>query len=130
MDERAEPTARGDDAATADERARPRFPDYRFTLANERTYLAYVRTALALVAAGLAVAQFIRQPQLKALSLGLSVVLTVLGLVVAVLGFTRWRTTEDAMHRDEPLPPLRIPVLVSAGLVVAGLAALVIVVLG
>ncbi|MGH3375499.1 MAG: YidH family protein [Actinoallomurus sp.] len=121
---------RTDEAATPEERTRPRFPDYRFTLANERTYLAYVRTALALDAAGLAVAQFIRQPQIKALSLGLSVVLTVLGLVVAVLGFARWRSAEGAVHRDEPLPPLRIPVLVSAGLVVAGLAALVIVVLG
>lgn len=120
IDERAEPGGR----------TRPRFPDYRFTLANERTYLAYVRTALALVAAGLAVAQFIRQPQIKALSLGLSVVLTVLGLAVAVLGFARWRAAEGAVHRDEPLPPLRIPVLVSVGLVVAGLAALVIVVLG
>lgn len=109
---------------------RARFPDYRFTLANERTYLAYVRTALALVAAGLAVAQFIRQPQIKTLSLGLSVVLTVLGLVVALLGFVRWRAAESAVHRDEPLPRLRIPMLVTVGLVVAGLAALVIVVLG
>jgi putative membrane protein len=121
---------RADEATRPEQRAKPRFPDYRFTLANERTYLAYVRTALALVAAGLAVAQFIRQPQIKMLSLGLSVVLTVLGLVVAVLGFARWRSTEGAMHRDEPLPPLRIPVLVSVGLVVAGFAALVIVVLG
>ena len=28
-------------------------PDYRFTLANERTYLAYLRTSLACYAGGL-----------------------------------------------------------------------------
>jgi putative membrane protein len=27
-------------------------PDYRFTLANERTFLAWIRTALALLAGG------------------------------------------------------------------------------
>ena len=110
--------------------AAPEFPDYRFTLANERTFLAYVRTALALDAAGLAVAQFIRHPAVTAMSLGLSVVLTVLGLAVAVLGYLRWRSAERAVHRGEPLPPLRIPLFVATGLVVASLAALVIAIAG
>ena len=35
-------------------------PDPRFTLANERTFLAWNRTALALIAGGLAVAQFLK----------------------------------------------------------------------
>ena len=119
------------DAAPEDsETAEPEFPDYRFTLANERTFLAYVRTALALDAAGLAVAQFIRHPAVAAMSLGLSVVLTVLGLTVAVLGFFRWRSAEHAVHRGEPLPPLRIPLFVATGLVIASLAALVIAIAG
>lgn len=108
----------------------PDFPDYRFTLANERTFLAYVRTALALDAAGLAVAQFIRHPAVAGMSLGLSVVLTVLGLTVAVLGFLRWRAAEHAVHRGEALPPLRIPLFVATGLVVASLAALLIAIVG
>ena len=33
-------------------------PDYRFTLANERTFLAYIRTALAFFAAGTAILSF------------------------------------------------------------------------
>lgn len=106
------------------------FPDYRFTLANERTFLAYVRTALAMDAAGLAVAQFIRHPSVAALSLGLSVVLTLLGLAVAVLGYLRWRGSERSVHRGEPLPPLRIPLVVAVGLVIVSLAALLIVVAG
>lgn len=116
------------DAGQQDET--PKFPDYRFTLANERTFLAYVRTALAMDAAGLAVAQFIRHPSVQALSLGLSVVLTLLGLAVAVLGYLRWRRSEDAVHRGEPLPPLRIPLVVAVGLVVVSLAVLLIVLTG
>ncbi len=34
-------------------------PDYRFTLANERTFLAWQRTALGLLAAAVAVVQFV-----------------------------------------------------------------------
>ena len=33
-------------------------PDYRFTLANERTFLAWIRTALALMAGAVAHAPF------------------------------------------------------------------------
>lgn len=106
------------------------FPDYRFTLANERTFLAYVRTALALDAGGLAVAQFIRHPRVEAFSLGLSVVLTALGLVVAVLGYRRWHRAERAINAGRALPPLQIPLLVASGLAVASLAALVIAVAG
>ena len=34
-------------------------PDYRFSLANERTFLAWLRTGLALVGGGFAVDQFL-----------------------------------------------------------------------
>jgi putative membrane protein len=34
-------------------------PDYRFTLANERTFLAWIRTSLALLAGGVAVVQLV-----------------------------------------------------------------------
>lgn len=104
-------------------------PDYRFTLANERTFLAYIRTALALDAAGLAVAQFVRHEEAAAFTLALSIVLTVLGLIISVLSYRRWNASERALRRGAPLPALRMPLLVAAGLTLASLAAVAVVVL-
>jgi putative membrane protein len=97
-------------------------PDYRFTLANERTFLAYVRTALGLDAAGLAVDQFIDgSPGLR---LALAVAIVALATLVAGLGYRRWRQTDTAMRLDAPLPPIRLPLLLAAG--IAGLSAVAI----
>jgi putative membrane protein len=104
-----------------------REPDYRFTLANERTFLAYVRTALALDAAGLAATQFLH-PSKAHLRLAIAIVLVVLGCAVAVVGYRRWAETEQAMRRSLPLPPLRLPMAISVGLVVVSIAALALVI--
>jgi putative membrane protein len=105
-----------------------REPDYRFTLANERTFLAYVRTALGLDAAGLAVDQFIDgSPGMR---LALSVAVIALGGLVAGLGFQRWQQTELAMRLDAPLPPVRLPVVLASGMVVLSAVALALVVRG
>jgi putative membrane protein len=108
---------------------RPDELDYRFTLANERTFLAYVRTALGLDAGGLAAAQFLR-PGTIHLRLVLAVFLVALGFIVAVLGFLRWQTTEEAMRRNAPLPRLRLPLVLASGLAVVSVAALVLVISG
>jgi inner membrane protein YidH len=101
-------------------------PDYRFTLANERTFLAYVRTALGLNAAGLAIDQFIdASPDM---SLVLSAAVIVLGGLVAGLGFQRWRETERAMRLDAPLPPVRLPVVLASGMVLLSAVALALVI--
>jgi putative membrane protein len=97
-------------------------PDYRFTLANERTFLAWIRTGLALVGGGLAVAAFV--PPLvwplarEALALGL----LLLGATVALGAVDRWSRTERAMRLGEPLPPSPLPALLS---LIAGSGALV-----
>ena len=58
--------AGNDDTTREDGRAAPEFePDYRFTLANERTFLAWERTALGLLAAAVAVVQLV--PELAVL---------------------------------------------------------------
>jgi putative membrane protein len=101
-------------------------PDYRFTLANERTFLAYVRTALALDAAGLAATQFLDPSAELRLALGL--VLIALGISVVVLGYCRWEASERAMRRGSPLPRLRLPLALSIGMLAASITALALVV--
>ncbi|TQO19384.1 uncharacterized protein DUF202 [Rhodoglobus vestalii] len=59
-------------------------PDARFSLANERTFLAWIRTALALISAGVALEAFVL-PIAPAFRLGASLLLILLGVVVAGL---------------------------------------------
>ena len=114
-------------SAPGDENVAEREPDYRFTLANERTFLAYIRTALGLDAAGLAATAFLH-PSAAHLRLTIAVVLVALGTAVAVLGYRRWAATEQAMRRAQPLPPLRLPMAITLGMVVVSIAALALVI--
>ncbi len=98
-------------------------PDYRFTLANERTFLAWVRTALALMAAGVAVVQFV--PGLAVLRHVLGVLLILLGGLLAGASYRHWERNERAMRLGENLPRSPIPRLVAAVLTLAAVAALV-----
>lgn len=101
-------------------------PDYRFTLANERTFLAWVRTALALEAAGVAVVQFVPGPQIIRHLLGF--VLIALGGVIATVAYTNWERNERAMRLGERLPHSPIPRLVAAALSLTAFIALALVV--
>lgn len=78
-------------------------PDYRFSFANERTFLAWIRTALALVAAGVAI-DVIDLDMSERVQRGLGVLLVVLGLASSVAAWIRWGLAERAMRRQEPLP--------------------------
>ncbi len=103
--------------------ARDSEPDYRFTLANERTYLAYVRTALALDGAGLAVVQFLTKVGNQR---GREVVATLLvlsGLGTVLAGYLRWRSVQLAMRHGEPLPSSWIPVALTAIIGIGSLVA-------
>lgn len=82
----------------------PDHPDYRFTLANERTLLAWLRTALALVAGGVAVATYAPDLGIQGGSGAVALGLVLMGLGTAVGGHRRWRANEDAMREDRPLP--------------------------
>lgn len=98
-------------------------PDPRFSFANERTFLAWIRTALALVAAGVAV-DVIDLDASAALQRALASVLVVAGLACAVLAWVRWARSERAMRRGVPLPSggaaaaLAGAVVVAAGVLV------------
>ena len=72
--------------------------DYRFILANERTFLAWLRTGLALVAGGVALNQFVAVSSGSELVRWLSIATIGLGAVVGVVGIVRWRQVDDVMH--------------------------------
>lgn len=99
-------------------------PDPRFTLANERTYLAWIRTALALVAGGVGLEAFVvdMPPVLRRV---LAAGLVLLGAALAVGAFVRWVATERALRARRSLPlPALVPLL-SAGVALTSLVLLV-----
>jgi putative membrane protein len=97
-------------------------PDYRFSLANERTYLAWSRTALSLLAGAVAVDQLASNFGSAGTRKALGVVLALCGLAVAGLSYSRWAAVERAMRRSAkmPFPWLVIVVSVALTLVAAG----------
>ena len=103
-------------------------PDPRFSMANERTFLSWIRTALALDAAGLAVIQLLPTLPVPYAREALGIALVVLGTVVASVSFRRWASLEDAMRAGTPLPPSWLPAVLAAGLGLLSLAAVVLLV--
>ncbi len=79
-------------------------PDYRFSLANERTFLAWVRTALALLAGAVAVNQLASALNPVQLRTALCVLLAVFSGVLAFVAYRRWAAQEKAMRNNEDLP--------------------------
>ncbi|GAS94244.1 uncharacterized protein RMCC_1210 [Mycolicibacterium canariasense] len=99
-------------------------PDYRFTLANERTFLAWIRTALALIAGGVAVAQLLGPFAVSWGRRGLATALITAGAVVAVASVRRWRRVQQAMRADADLPATHLPALLTGFLLITGAAVL------
>jgi putative membrane protein len=101
-----------------------REPDYRFSLANERTLLAWVRTALALDVAGLGVVRFappLGGPGGRELVGG---VLVLLGAVTAWSGYRRFLATDRAIRAGAPLPAHAAPRILAAALAVVSVVVL------
>lgn len=97
-------------------------PDPRFTLANERTMLAWQRSCVALLAAALAVIQLATVVP-RPLRVAISVLLVILGLVLSVSGYLVWQERERRLRQGQPLKPHPVLVVLPMGLLV--LAALV-----
>ena len=91
-------------------------PDYRFTLANERTFLAWIRTALALIAGGVALVQLVPSFGITSVRHGLSVFLVAGGGLLAALAVRRWQRVQTAMRHNTALPPSRLPAILGAAL--------------
>ncbi len=87
-------------------------PDYRFLLANERTFLAWIRTALSLLAGGVLLDQFSTKLSPPIVVVVLAVVLCSLAALFCALGYLRWRSNEIAMRNERGLPStIAIPLL-------------------
>ncbi|HET7314028.1 YidH family protein [Salinisphaera sp.] len=100
-------------------------PDYRFTLANERTFLAWIRTALAVLAGAVAVVQFAPDFSIPGASKLLAGLLATISIASVVGSALRWHGSQKAMRRHAPLPATLMPWLLAAG--VAGVGVLVLV---
>jgi putative membrane protein len=90
-------------------------PDPRFTLANERTYLAWNRTALALIGGGLAAGELLTFDS-RAVRLIVALPPILLGGVLAWTSYGRWAANQRAMRLGEPLPSVGPPRALAAGL--------------
>jgi putative membrane protein len=101
-------------------------PDYRYSLANERTFLAWIRTALAVMAAAVAVVQLVSSSDLHGLRRELGVALAVLGLIISAAAFPRWFRNQRAMRLRQPLGRSVLLPVVGVVLTLVGVAVLVI----
>lgn len=100
-------------------------PDYRWSLANERTFLAWFRTALALLAAAVAVVQLVPTFSIPGGRTVLGSALAVAGGGIPVFAYRRWAAVERSMRRRESLPYTIALVLAATMLAAVGLAILV-----
>ena len=100
-------------------------PDYRFTLANERTYLAYLRTSLACYAGGLSAVQFLDLGLDRWPARIIGLILVSAGLVTTFGALRRWQQNLVAMRRGEALPVTWLPLMLAATIAVAGVIGLI-----
>lgn len=110
----------------ADPREFGKDPDYRFTLANERTFLSWIRTSLALVAGGLGAVVVLRD--IRGVEI-LGIMVLALAFVTASTAFRRWSLNERAMRLDEPLPASNLPQMTAIGVALIGVAAVVLLII-
>lgn len=114
----------GQDAAGESE------PDVRFTYANERTFLAWNRTALALIATGVAATQLLPQFHVANGRKILGIPLIALGALIAITSFRQWRSNERAMRQRRPLPSSPMSAVLSIGISVIAVIAIVLAIRG
>ncbi len=103
-----------------------RDPDPRFTMANERTFLAWIRTALALLASGVAL-EALRLSWSEPVRRSLAAFLVVLGILVAGTAWWRWGAGERALRDEESSPRTMalLGLLLSVGIAATGVVVLI-----
>jgi putative membrane protein len=99
-------------------------PDYRFSLANERTFLAWIRTALSLLAGGVLLEQFATRLQPRVVIAGLAIALAILSSVLCAIAYFRWKRNEIAIRHGRPLPgTMAVPLLACSAAIIGGVIA-------
>ena len=101
-------------------------PDYRFTLANERTFLAWQRTSLGLLAAAVAAVQFMPELPIHGMRHTLGAMVGTLAMLTAGTGLQRWVQVDRAIRHGQPLPRPTTPVYLAVGLVMIGMVTVVV----
>lgn len=105
-------------------------PDVRFTYANERTFLAWNRTALALIATGVAATQLLPEFHVDGGRRILGLPMIALGALVAFTSYRHWKANQQAMRRGEPLPRSPMPLVLSIGVAIVAVIAVVLALIG
>ena len=105
-------------------------PDYRFSLANERTFLAWVRTAIALLAGAVGIVQLATDLGSEWVRRTVGGVLAATGIVVAGLAYRHWKANERAMRSGQPLPYTPVLALIGVVLTAVSVTVLILVVFG
>ena len=105
-------------------------PDERFSFANERTFLAWNRTALALVAAGLAITQLLPAFAVPGGRRIIGLPLIALGTEIAALSYREWVANERALRHKAKLPPSPLPLLLATVITITAAIALVLAAIG
>ena len=96
-------------------------PDYRFSLANERTFLAWMRTALAILAAGVLLDQFSVKLGSQVFVVLVSAGLCLVAAILSVLSYIKWRDYEVAMRHKRVLPLSRAMIFLSGVVLLLGI---------
>jgi putative membrane protein len=104
-------------------------PDPRFSLANERTFLAWIRTGLGLMALGVGVATFVSTQMAKGVSILLAAGLVLLGGLVAAAAWFRWLRVERSMRAGTGIPASRMAPVVAFGIAILAVLSVIGVVL-
>ena len=102
-----DPASRSDDAAGTPQ------PDVQLSFANERTFLAWERTALGLITAGLAITQLLPSFDFPGGRRLIGLPLIGLGIVIGAVSYWEWHRNQDAIRNDRPLPQSRLPLVVA-----------------